>query len=261
MNATGATLIAHSPKFKCTVYNNMAPLAQYTPPPGTDTWRPVAHHTLVGTLLNRLSFEGLAVMREQYAVSANGMALFGTLDLDDQRANGRAMALGFRHSNDRRMAVSLVGGTRVFVCDNLALGGSKVAVAPHTKRLNLGELLKAGVRRLLEMYVRFEAGVRLAEETALSLDEAKVRLFDLRYLGVLPVGIADQAAENYLAAEKLGYEDSAPRTAWGLHNACTRAAKALAPASQYRTLRALGQHFGLGEGTEVVGAAAVGGAR
>jgi hypothetical protein len=57
----------------------------------------------------------------------------------------------------------------------------------------------------------------------------------------------DEVAQNYFHAAERNYEDSAPRTAWGLHNAATRAVKALSPASMYRTTRSLGRYFGLGE--------------
>jgi hypothetical protein len=188
---------------------------------------------------------GLTVQREQYAVGKGGLALFGTLDLNVVGSD-RGMALGLRHSNDKALAVNLVGGTRVFVCDNLALSGERIVLHKHSRRLHLANLIRYGLDRFMDHYRRFEADVIEAEGHVINDDEAKVKLFDLRYQGVLPVSVFDDAAANYFRADALGYADSAPRTTWGLHNACTRAVKALAPASQFRTLVDLGRSFGLG---------------
>jgi hypothetical protein len=220
-------------------------LATFPTPVGSSTWRPIAHADLFSTLVEELDRIDLKIGREQLAVSKNGLALFGALDLD-VNIHGRAKALGFRHSNDKALAVQLVGGARVFVCDNLALSGEKVALHKHSRALHLRALLREGLQRWLGAAARFEASIVDAESRVLTDDEAKVQLFDLRYAGVLPVSIFDEAATNYFKAETLGYEDSAPRTAWGLHNAATRAVKALAPASQFRVLTDLGRAFGLG---------------
>lgn len=223
-------------------------LAAFPTPVGSSTWRPIPHGELVSTLTEELQRIDLGIAREQLAVGKNGLALFGALDLSQCGGlpRGRAMALGFRHSNDKALAVQLVGGARVFVCDNLALSGEKVALHKHSRGLHLRALLREGLQRWLGAAARFEASIVGAEARTLTDDEAKVQLFDLRYSGVLPVSIFDEAATNYFKAETLGYEDSAPRTAWGLHNATTRAVKALAPASQFRILTNLGRAFGLG---------------
>lgn len=245
--APQATLIAHNPRFKSQVVTREE-LALYPAPVGTSTWRPVAHADLVAVLREQLDGFGYQIAREQYAVGKQGLALFGTFDMvpDLAKTTGRAMALGFRHSNDRALSIQVVGGLRVFVCDNLALSGEKVALHKHSRRFSLVQLIREGLDRWIGAYKRFEESVVDAEARVLSDDEAKVKLFDLRYQGVLPVSIFDDAASNYFRAETLGYADSAPRSAWGLHNACTRAVKALAPASQFRVLTNLGREFGLG---------------
>lgn len=241
-----STLIAHNPKFKCEIATREQ-LARYPVPVGSSTWRPVAHAELVGQIHDQLGGFGLRVTREQYAVGKEGLALFGTLDMQaETNLSTRAMALGLRHSNDKALAINLVGGARVFVCDNLALSGEKIVLRKHSRGLHLAAIIREGLRRFVDSYVRFEASVVEAEAHEISDAEAKVKLFDLRYQGVLPVSIYDEAATNYFRAEELGYPDSAPRTTWALNNACTRAVKALAPTSQFRILTDLGRAFGFG---------------
>ena len=77
-------------------------------PPLTATHRPIAHADLVNTLEERLTRAGYRIVREQYAVQTNGLKLFGTFDLENggsSAGEGMGLALGFRHSNGKDMAL------------------------------------------------------------------------------------------------------------------------------------------------------------
>lgn len=243
-NATG-TLIAHSRKFNCEIATREQ-LAQYATPQATASWRPVSHFDLVDTITQALPKYGLEIAREQFAVGRKGLALFGVMELRGVYEHAkRAMALGFRHSNDKSVALRMVAGSRVFVCDNLALSGEPVTFRKHTSLLDLFHVIKNGLGRFLDSWQSFEHKIVQAERVSLTDDQAKVKLVDLWKNDALPISLFGQAYENYFDAEKLGYEDSAPNTMWGLHNACTRAAKALVGPSQFNTLTRLGRAFGL----------------
>jgi hypothetical protein len=82
---------------------------------GTDTFKPVAHIELVETFERELNRRDIQIIREQFAISKNGMKLFGTLDLTLNGVQGMAAALGFRTSNNREMALQGIAGMRVFV--------------------------------------------------------------------------------------------------------------------------------------------------
>ena len=53
-------------------------------PEATKTHKPVAHHALVAGLVETLGFRHIDVVRDEYAVSPDGMRMFGVLDLDYQ---------------------------------------------------------------------------------------------------------------------------------------------------------------------------------
>ena len=59
-------------------------LAQIPVPQATRTHRPVPHHEIVEFLLETLSFRHIGVVGEEYAVSPDGMKMFGVLDLETQ---------------------------------------------------------------------------------------------------------------------------------------------------------------------------------
>jgi len=91
-------------------------------PAGSPTHQPIPHCEIVGGLVETLSFRQISVMREEYAVSGDGMKLFGVLDLETT-FDGCRFAIGVRNSNDKSMRLALTVGYRVFVCDNMAFHG------------------------------------------------------------------------------------------------------------------------------------------
>ncbi len=56
-------------------------LAQIPVPEATSTHKPVPHHVIVEALAETLSFRHIRVVNEEYAVSFDGMKMFGVLDL------------------------------------------------------------------------------------------------------------------------------------------------------------------------------------
>ena len=71
-------LLAHCGTRKLT----RAELTAVPTPEGTPTHRPVPHHEIVGGLVETLSFRHIGVVRDEYAVSQDGMKMFGVLDLE-----------------------------------------------------------------------------------------------------------------------------------------------------------------------------------
>lgn len=211
-----------------------AQLAGIPTPLSTRSHRPIAHAELVEIMEDRLAAAGYRVTGEEYAVQRGGLRLFGTLDLENGETPGAGMglALGFRHANDRTMSLQIVGGARVFVCTNLALSGeAKVFRNRHTHGV-MGRLREAlgryvgGLGRQVEM-LKDRFGVWQA--AGLTDDAAKVVIYDAIAGGVVPSRVRPEIHEAYFSAERLGYPDCAPRTKMGLHNAFTRALKALNP--------------------------------
>ena len=83
-------------------------------PEATRTHQPVGHHAVVQALIESLSFRRISVVRDEYAVTADGMRMFGVMDLDLEYAECR-FSIGLRNSNDRTMRLALTAGYRVFV--------------------------------------------------------------------------------------------------------------------------------------------------
>jgi len=80
----------------------------------TRTHRPVPHHEIGETLVETLSFRQIGVVHEEYVVSADGMKMFGILDLETEMAGCR-FAVGVRNSHDKSLRLGLCCGVR-FLC-------------------------------------------------------------------------------------------------------------------------------------------------
>src|SRR3989475_9689107 len=116
MVSTQATLIAHCGTTKV----SRDELRLIPIPEGTKTFKPIPHHEIVDALVEALTFRHIGVIRDEYAVSPDGMRLVGVLDLGTARDGGR-FAIGVRTSNDKSRRLGLTCGIRVVVCDNLSL--------------------------------------------------------------------------------------------------------------------------------------------
>jgi len=102
-------------------------LAQIPVPEATSTHKPVPHHTIVEALVETLSFRHIGVVNEEYAVSFDGMKMFGVLDLETQM-EGCRFSIGIRNSHDKSLRLGLTSGLRVFVCSNMAFSGEFATV-------------------------------------------------------------------------------------------------------------------------------------
>lgn len=106
-------------------------------PAATETHRPIPHHEIVGALVETLGFRHIGVVHDEYAVSPDGMKVFGVLDLATEM-EGCRFSIGLRNSHDKGMRLAMTCGYRVFVCSNMAFAGDFTPVlAKHSRSFSL----------------------------------------------------------------------------------------------------------------------------
>src|SRR6516165_1315528 len=69
-------------------------------------------HRIVEALVESLGFRQIAVIQEEYAVSKDGMKMFGVLDLEALLVPGCRFAVGIRNSHDKSMRLGLTIGVK-----------------------------------------------------------------------------------------------------------------------------------------------------
>ena len=187
-------------------------------PAWTKTWHPVAHCDLIDALEIAVREHDMEVMRRQYAMNSAGSRLFGVWDIAGGHG-GMASAIGFRNATDKSMAVGITVGTRVFVCDNLAISGEFIAFRRHTAGLTMESLIEMLVHAVGQTRKRMEEFRAWHESLALvhlTLQQAYVVTWRILSEGILP-GRSFRALHDLLYSERK-YD---PLTLWGQHEAAT----------------------------------------
>ncbi len=96
--------------------------------------------------MESLSFRQIGVLQEEYAVSKDGMKMFGVLDLEPLLVPGCRFAIGIRNSHDKSMRLGLSIGARVLVCMNMAFQGDfQPLLVKHSKSFSLVDAISVGV--------------------------------------------------------------------------------------------------------------------
>jgi len=214
-------------------------LALVPTPAGTATHRPIPHVEVVNALIDTLGLRKIGVTAEEYAVSKDGMNMFGVMEID-QGMEGARFALGIRNSNSKLFRLSVTVGYRVFVCANLAFSGDYSPVlAKHTKNFSILNALSIGVDDMMRNFKPMVESEDRWRGSQLSDVSAKMIIYRAFVEGELeaPRHLDRKVHDLYFDPQ---YDDFRPRTMWSLSNAFTSAFKELDPIPQYRATAKLG---------------------
>jgi hypothetical protein len=180
------------------------------------------------------------VSQEEYAVQRDGNYLFAALTLNWLTDEEMSAALAFRHANDKREAMKLYAGMRVFVCDNMAISGDEIILnRKHTTRLNVAEELAKAFNRYKDGALVLQRNIEDMKAGLLSDISIESMLFEIFYQRILPARMLVPVADSFYTQND--------RTGWGLLNALTLHAKNLPPNGNMRAHTRLGRYFGLGK--------------
>lgn len=228
-------------------------LASIPAPASTRTHQPLAHIRIVEALAESLVFRQITVVRDEYAVSQDGMRMFGVLDLEtdwfnpfaeddeDSSTSSFRFSIGIRNSNDKTMRLGMTIGYRVFVCDNMMFAGDFAPVLrKHTSRLDLSEAISVGVDRMQRGFEPLRRRITDWQEREVGDDEARLviyRAFVERGLASVPKHLMSAVHNHYFEPR---YEAFKARTYWSLMNAFSSAFKELKPVNQFQATGRLG---------------------
>jgi len=228
-----ATLLSSTGKI------SRAELSAIPTPAATTTHRPIPHVEIVQALIETLSFRHIAVVRDEYAASSDGMRMFGVLDLE-YGITGVNFSIGVRNANDKSMRLAMTVGYRVLVCDNMAFVGDFTPVlAKHSKKFSLIDAISIGVDRMQRNFEPLKRQIEDWRGHQLPDEAAKLVIYRAFVEGKLavPRHLARLIHDRYF---RPSHEEFAPRTLWSLSNAFTSAFKELEAIPQYRATARLG---------------------
>lgn len=211
-------------------------------PEATKTHQPLPHYQIVEALAETLNFRHINVVRDEYAVSRDGMKMFGVLDLE-YGVTGVNFSIGIRNANDKSMRLAMTVGYRVLVCDNMAFRGDFTPVlAKHSKHFTLVDAVSIGVDRMQRNFEPLAAQIQSWRDTSITDEEVKLVIYRAFVEGELavPARLARTVHDLYFSPQ---HEEFAPRSVWSLSNAFTSAFKELDALPQFRATARLGPYM------------------
>jgi hypothetical protein len=202
-------------------------LATLPVPERTDSFQPIPHNVFIDSIEESLAYRHMRIERSEFAVSKDGMKMFGLLEVNAEY-EGVRFAIGCRNANDKSMRLGMVAGYRVFVCDNMALSGDfRPLLAKHTKNFDLIEAVSMGVDRIHRGWEPLKEEIQRKRKTLLPADQAKLLIYNAFTRHRMPVSLFKTVATAYESSQD-------ETTLWSLENHFTEAFKKLTPIAQYQ---------------------------
>jgi hypothetical protein len=194
------------------------------PPRAGRHWQGVKHHDLVTQIRDRLSIRNIGILDTRLSLSPDKQALAGAMILkfpesfNVPECPGGDYALGFRHTNDMKYAVTFACGQRVSVCNNGMISGEFVLSKRHTKGLRLGDEVEGGVIRFLNESHKVVETVRNMQALSLTSEASDSILMSAGREGLASWGHIGMVEREYRNPR---YKDFQGRNGWCLYNAFT----------------------------------------
>lgn len=223
------TLLVHRGGWKAT----KADLAAVPVPEPTESYHPVPYGRFIEEVELHVPRFGLKIQSEAFALAREGAQMFGVLTCTNGHGPGDyALAIGLRSSYDRSLAIGVTaGGTRCFVCDNLAFFGEVTVQRKHTAHVfrDLPDLIYRMLSQVSTMRERIDAEIAAMKVRELTPAHAHHLMVEAVKANVLPASRLPKVIESW---EEPRHEEFTPRTAWSLFNAFTEIQKAAGPRGQ-----------------------------
>jgi len=211
-------------------------------PVSTPTWRPVPHYEVAALVGREAWNRRYRIASEEYGLSKDGTKLFGVIRFHPDGHPEYTRAVGIRNSHDKSLALGLVAGLSVLVCDNLCFGGGTTIHRKHTSGIDISELIPAAFDNLAFQYQVLEARVVEMKSTALSQNQARVMIVKAAEIKAIP---SCDILSVFQEFRKPRHEEFAKPTMWSLYNSFTETAKKYTPARADICYRKLATAFGL----------------
>lgn len=200
-------------------------------PETTSTFKPVPFYDFVTKVLDGLYDRRMRTVDEQYIISADGMKLFGLIELENEY-DGVRFAVGLRSSNDKSMKLALACGYKVMCCSNGMLSGDFMPLAvKHSANLDIDDALALGIDRIRRRFGHVQQDISEKRLTELTDTKAESLIYKAFTYGKFPVSLFRTVHKEYFIEPS--YKEFAPRTLFSLENAFTTSFKKLQPMQQF----------------------------
>jgi hypothetical protein len=197
-------------------------LANVATPPATESFTPIAHHTLVELTKKAIENAGLTIEGEEHALHRGGLRYFGGFALTGSTIKGddRQVVLGLRNSHDKAFAAAVCIGNRMMVCENLCFSSDIKLARRHTLNImtDLPRVLSDAVARIVSHWNDMTQRIELYKATEINdtiASDLIIKLVDSKAFPARDIYSAIQEFRNPRHEEFKG------STLWSLYNSIT----------------------------------------
>lgn len=209
-------------------------------PIATNSYCPVEHFKLLDTIeraaleyghvIDNLEVGIQSAKRDEETIL--GAKMFAIMRLKTNGAVGGdnlRLDIGIRNSYDKSVAVGIVAGASVFVCDNMMITGEMQAIRKHTPNvwqdilpMVMAVLMIANKQHELDQQMRQDLMLHeINTHSGLDLLGSMAAHGYISYAG----GNSSMFATALREWQEPSFEEFNPRNVWSLYNACTFATK------------------------------------
>ena len=199
-----------------------------TVPHSTDTYRTVTHKDLA----DRLRTIGQDILRdfkltsESYITARYGKHMFGLHNYSNGWGSGLGLnlSIGFCNSYDKTIAIGILVGGNVSICNNLVFAGNIEVIRKHTMHVwgDISQLAKSAIMKYKNQFDKIVADAEKMQAIKLKDIQAFETLGVLYGYKCLSPRQLTKARDLWLEPE---YTEFEPRNLWSLYNNCTEALK------------------------------------
>lgn len=220
-----------------------AAVAMVDTPIGTFSWKPVPHIEVIEAVSEVVEAHNWTITHEEFGLAREGQKLFGVMKINKSSSVDIQRVIGLRNSHDKSFSAGLTAGISVFVCSNMAFGGTTVIKRRHTSRLELNDLVNVAVDELENEFLTLET---VCEDLKImhlkNDDEARSRIVRAAELGAIN---SSDIVPVFREFKNPTHEEFEERTRWSLLNAFTETIKKYTPQRVDHSYQALNRAFGL----------------
>ena len=220
-----------------------AELTDIPTPRATSSWRPVAHYEAACRVVQEAQQRGFHIDDEAWGVNVMGTKLFGVLRCHPDGNPEYSRAIGVRNSNDKSLALGIVAGARIIVCDNLCFGGEVKLARKHTSGMDSNWFVGYAFDVLqTSAFAALDRGIERLRTTRIAADQARIMIVKSAEIGAIPSSDIVPVLNEFIEPR---HQDFETRNFWSLYNAFTEVAKKYSPARADVCYRKLGEQFDL----------------
>jgi hypothetical protein len=194
-------------------------------PDFTDSWHPYSHASVLDAMQDAMASVGLEVKQRDYSVTKTLTRMFGVWTVGNATNAEMDLAVGIRNAVDKRFAVGICAGERVFVCDNLVFSSEFVMFRKHSGALSEEEIFvmaREAVKTILPQFETLRAWHEALKTVELTMAQATVLTVAAMHSGLLPPSNFPRFRDLYFKLEESKYD----RTLHGWHGAMTETFRA-----------------------------------